>query len=91
MELGQEREQIAEAGRALEIFLDRLALLAAPTHSHLLDRGWRKLYKTREEKQVAKELLGVLGRLRHLQKDSATAAAAWGHVDKALRSFGAPE
>lgn len=42
VELGSDTDDLDEAARALEIFLDRVALLAAPTTSHLLDPRYQE-------------------------------------------------
>lgn len=86
VELGTDHEHLPESGRALEILLDRVALLAAPTHSHLLDPRYRELLATPVERSLAEDLADVVGRL----EQSRAADDSWGRLAEALRAFGAP-
>jgi hypothetical protein len=47
---------VREAARNFEIFLDRVALLAAPRWRHLLDPRYRELLETPQERDVAQRL-----------------------------------
>ena len=86
--VGSDADTLAEAGRQLEIFLDRVALLTAPLHTHLLDPRYRELLGTPEEQELADDLVDVLGRMERLSQDR-TANDPWTAVTAALRAFGA--
>ncbi len=87
LELGQHAEGLAEAGRMLEIFLDRVAMLAAPMTSHLLDPRYRELLRGDGEQQVAADLDALVARLSSLDGD---ADPGWRQIAEALCAFGAP-
>lgn len=86
--VGAQTDTLAEAGRGLEIFLDRVALLAAPMHTHLLDPRYRELLATQPEKELADDVVELLGRIERITSDPA-ANDSWGGVAAALRGFGA--
>ena len=71
---------------ALEIFLDRVALHAAPTTSHLLDPRYREFLGGQQERAVAAELNALVERLDRLDAD---VEPGWGLLAEALRAIGA--
>ncbi|WP_409333296.1 SIR2 family NAD-dependent protein deacylase [Trujillonella humicola] len=52
--LGRKSSDMRVAGRELEIFLDRVALLAAPRTAHLLDPRYRELLESPAERELAR-------------------------------------
>jgi hypothetical protein len=87
VDLGADTRDDARAARELEIFLDRMALLAAPRAAHLLDPRYRELLKTSEERELADELRDVVARVEAVR--GGEAACGWDDVAAALEGFGA--
>jgi hypothetical protein len=87
VELGADPGSLTVAGRELEIFLDRLALLTAPTHTHLLDPRYRELLSAPAEKELADELERLMTTLVRLSFKTST--APWDRLADALSEFGA--
>jgi hypothetical protein len=87
VDLGADTDDDAVAARELEIFLDRVALLAAPRSAHLLDPRYRELLKTDEERELADELRDVVARVEAVR--GAESACGWDDVAAALEGFGA--
>lgn len=88
VDLGGETDDDAMAARELEIFLDRVALLAAPRSAHLLDPRYRELLKSDEERDLADQLREAVFRLGNVRGDK-SAACGWDDVAAALGGFGA--
>jgi hypothetical protein len=88
LELRDDSGILAESGRRLEIFLDRVALLSAPRHTHLLDPRYGELLRTRAEKQLATELDALVARIEDVAREP-DAEPSWPGVAAALRAFGA--
>jgi hypothetical protein len=90
VDLGRDTDDDAVAARELEIFLDRVALLAAPRSAHLLDPRYRELLRNDEERELAdrlREAVAQLGRIRN----GDDAARGWDDVAAALEGFGATD
>ena len=87
VDLGAHTDDDALAARELEVFLDRVALLAAPRSAHLLDPRYRELLKTPEERELADELRDVLARVQAVR--GGESANGWDDVAAALGGFGA--
>ncbi len=87
VDLGADSEDDAVAARELEIFLDRVALLAAPRSAHLLDPRYRELLRTHEERELADELRDVVARVEAVRGGRDT-ACGWDDVAAALEGFG---
>jgi hypothetical protein len=75
------------AARELEIFLDRVAMLAAPRAAHLLDPRYRELLDTDEEKQLAARAADLAREIRSVPSG---AAEGWRALAQALEAWGAP-
>lgn len=88
VDLGGDRDDDANAARELEIFLDRVALLAAPRSAHLLDPRYRELLRSDEERELADRLREAVARLDAVRGNGA-AACGWDDVAGALGGFGA--
>jgi hypothetical protein len=88
VDLGADTDDDAVAARELEIFLDRVALLAAPRAAHLLDPRYRELLKTPEERELADELRDVVARVEAVRGGGDT-ACGWDDVAASLEGFGA--
>jgi hypothetical protein len=87
VDLGADTDADPVAARKLEVFLDRVALLAAPRSAHLLDPRYRELLKTPEERELADELRDVVARVEAVR--GRDAACGWDDVAGALEGFGA--
>ena len=87
VDLGADTEDDAVAARELEIFLDRVALLAAPRSAHLLDPRYRELLRTPEERELADELRDVVARVEAVR--GSDTSSGWDDVAAALGGFGA--
>ncbi|MGY1780326.1 SIR2 family NAD-dependent protein deacylase [Geodermatophilus sp. SYSU D01036] len=92
---GESRDEaaarIADAGRSLEILLDRIAALAAQDSvHHLLDRRYADLFAAGadEERAVAEQLAGAAERIREFLPTSER-GAEWERVLAQLESWGA--
>ncbi|MGY1709105.1 SIR2 family NAD-dependent protein deacylase [Geodermatophilus sp. SYSU D00758] len=92
---GESRDEaavrIANAGRSLEILLDRVAALAAQDSvHHLLDRRYADLFAAGadEERAVAEQLAGAAERIREFLPTSER-GAGWERVLAQLESWGA--
>jgi hypothetical protein len=90
VDLGADTDDDAVAARELEIFLDRVALLAAPRSAHLLDPRYRELLKRAEERELADELRDVVARVEAVRGGGDT-ACGWDDVAAALEGFGAAD
>jgi hypothetical protein len=88
VDLGAGTDDDGVAARELEIFLDRVALLAAPRSAHLLDPRYRELLKSAEERELADELRDVVARVEAVRVGGDT-ACGWDDVAAALEGFGA--
>ncbi|MGY1640849.1 SIR2 family NAD-dependent protein deacylase [Geodermatophilus sp. SYSU D00703] len=88
VDLGNEGGDLAAAGRELEIFLDRVAMLAAPRTAHLLDPRYRELLETEEERRVAASLSVLADDVANLPKE-VMERAGWDDVVRALDELGA--
>lgn len=80
-------DDIRDAARNLEILLDRIALLAAPRWSHLLDPRYLELLETPQERDVAERLGELVTEINGL---AATGGDGWEEVSRALAAFGLP-
>ena len=87
VDLGADTDDDAVAARELEIFLDRVALLAAPRSAHLLDPRYRELLRTGEERELADELRDVVARVDAVR--GGNRSSGWDDVAAALEGFGA--
>jgi hypothetical protein len=88
VDLGGGTDDDAMAARELEIFLDRVALLAAPRSAHLLDPRYRELLKTDEERELADQLHEAVTRLDRVRGENG-ATGGWDDVAAALGGLGA--
>jgi SIR2-like domain len=87
LDLGGDTDDDGVAARELEVFLDRVALLAAPRSAHLLDPRYRELLKTHEERELADELRDVVARVEAVRGGGSV--SGWDDVAAALEGFGA--
>jgi hypothetical protein len=88
LDLSHGSDVIDAAARQLEIFLDRVALLAAPRSAHLLDPRYRELLKTEEEKELAVRVSEVAAGILRLSS-SAESSRGWREIAEALTAWGA--
>jgi hypothetical protein len=82
-----EEDDRTRSARDLEIFLDRVAMLAAPRARHLLDPRYAELLTSSEEKGLAETITDLAVRIAGLPP---TAAREWSLVTEALNEFGVP-
>ncbi|SMO88787.1 SIR2-like domain-containing protein [Geodermatophilus aquaeductus] len=75
------------AARNLEVFLDRVAMLAAPRSRHLLDPRYRELLGSDLERDLAERLSALGVEVAGLP---ASATSGWRDVVEALSRVGAP-
>jgi hypothetical protein len=87
VDFGNDENDVRRSARELEIFLDRVAMLAAPRSRHLLDPRYRELLKTPEERELAQRLASLAADITSLP---ATATTHWREVTEALNRLGAP-
>ncbi|MGY1810170.1 SIR2 family protein [Blastococcus sp. SYSU D00669] len=87
VDFGSPRNDDSEAARDLEVFLDRIAMLAAPRSRHLLDPRYRELLQSDAERELADRLVSLSQELSRLP---ATATNGWRDVTEALHRLGAP-
>ncbi|MGY1771953.1 SIR2 family protein [Blastococcus sp. SYSU D00813] len=84
VDLGNDVGDVIAAGRELEIFLDRVAMLSASRTAHLLDPRYRELLSTDEEREVAERFSSLAADLAKLPAE-ARQRAGW---DEAIRLLG---
>jgi hypothetical protein len=89
LDLSHGSDDIHAAARQLEIFLDRVALLATPRSAHLLDPRYRELLKTDEEKELAIRVGEMAAGVSRLSS-SVGSGAGWREIAEALTAWGAP-
>ncbi|MGY1690364.1 SIR2 family protein [Geodermatophilus sp. SYSU D01105] len=89
LDLGNADGNLVTAGRELEVFLDRVAMLAAPRTAHLLDPRYRELLGSGEEQRLAAELAGLAAAVASLS-EGVRERAGWDDVVTALERLGAP-
>ena len=88
IDLGNADGDLVKAGRELEIFLDRVAMLAAPRTAHLLDPRYRELLGTEGERRVAAQLTALATGVADLP-EKVRERAGWDDVVRALEKLGA--
>jgi hypothetical protein len=86
VDLSDGSEDKAAAARNLEVFLDRVAMLAAPRGRYLLNSRYRELLATDEERALAERLSGLGAEVAELP---ASASSGWRDVVEALSRLGA--
>jgi hypothetical protein len=88
LDLSHGSADLATAAHQLEIFLDRVALLAAPRSAHLLDSRYAELLKTDEEKELAVHVSEMAARISRFSS-SAGSDGGWRGIAEALTAWGA--